>query len=341
VATAGTWLEVQKGPEVFPKADARVVPIFPIRTLEWPGDVVQLEVIEPAHRRLYEDFLEKGTRYLMAPLAILPDSGESMDEDTPAEQRQVCAVGALLKLTELKEVSEETDGAVKYKARHVVVGRARLRNILNPAAAFEVDAYGQKTDYLRGEVEVLLDDEAGPKPASGPSGDLLQFQAANYCVPSGEMTRVWEELRSLSLQLDEPRIESRGAIWVAVRESTTWQIASLWSRLQASKHRHRDGVRIIAEVQDWIEMQQKRGSLPEVLPDELDPRRIGLPEELFQRVTRAQQQQESPLPSSFYEPLLQVLNEDDASNRARLLLEMAREEVKISKSRVALKGVFR
>ena len=104
---------------------------------------------------------------------------------------------------------------------------------------------------------------------------------------------LFRSLRSLSLQLDEPRIESRGAIWVAVRESTTWQIASLWSRLQASKHRHRDGVRIIAEVQDWIEMQQKRGSLPEVLPDELDPRRIDLPEELFQRVLRAQQQQES------------------------------------------------
>lgn len=323
----GPWSELQKGPEVMPSdADAKVMPIFPVRTIEWPGSVVQLKVIEPAHRRLYEDFLMKGSRYLMAPLAILPHTGRAPTEDTPVDQRQVCTVGALLKLTDLKEVSEQTDGVVKYKARHTVVGRARLRGILNPSAAFEVDDYGAKIDYLRGEVEIMHDDE-------------LHEGGMDPNAPE-EMAKAMEELRCLSATLSEPRLESEEVIQNAMTNTTSWQIASLWTKLQQSKKRHRDGIHLISQVEDWVKMQQELGKLPQELPDELDPRAIGMPEDLLNQVKNMQQRIPPPLESGFFEPLLQVLGEDSARVRGELLTEMIENEVRATRARASLRSLL-
>lgn len=60
-------------------------------------------------------------------------------------------VGVLFYLDDLKEVSEQTDDRVKYVGSHSVIGRVRLRKVLNPAVA------ASRETYLKAEVEELKD----------------------------------------------------------------------------------------------------------------------------------------------------------------------------------------
>lgn len=67
------------------------------------------------------------------------------------------------------EATEQTDGLVKYVAKHRVVGRAKIHRLLNPSALFELNAKQvkrksssflslsqEKVNYLRAEAEIIL-----------------------------------------------------------------------------------------------------------------------------------------------------------------------------------------
>ena len=57
------------------------------------------------------------------------------------------------------EASEQTDGLVKYVAKHRVVGRAKIHRLLNPSALFELNAKQEKVNYLRAEAEIILEED--------------------------------------------------------------------------------------------------------------------------------------------------------------------------------------
>ena len=50
------------------------------------------------------------------------------------------STAAVLQLEDLMEATEQTDGLVKYVAKHRVVGRAKIHRLLNPSALFELNA---------------------------------------------------------------------------------------------------------------------------------------------------------------------------------------------------------
>merc|ERR1719346_935544 len=96
---------------------------------------------------------------MIAPLARLVAPDQPDGEDAPPEQRRLHSMGAILLLKELKEVSEETGGAVKYIAKHKVVGRASIGRLLNPSALFATDESEANSTYLQAEVDILEDPE--------------------------------------------------------------------------------------------------------------------------------------------------------------------------------------
>eukprot|EP00434_Breviolum_minutum_P027371 symbB.v1.2.024200.t1/scaffold2271.1/size83755/8 len=148
------WFEVTKGPELeLSEANqGRVLPIFPSPSVLWPGAHVQFAVIEPGHRKLYEDLLMSGARRVLAPLVDVPISGRPGGR--PSRYR-LHSMAALLNLEDLIEATEQTDGLVKYVAKHRVVGRAKIQRLLNPSALFDLNEKQEKTQYLRAEAEIL------------------------------------------------------------------------------------------------------------------------------------------------------------------------------------------
>jgi len=98
-----------------------------------------LNIFEPKYVSMYNDILMTGSRSF------------AVFARDPEDKNQLAAVGLSLYLTELKEVSRETNGAVKYQCTHNVTGRVRLHGVLNPVDVLSPDA------YVKAEVSDLVD----------------------------------------------------------------------------------------------------------------------------------------------------------------------------------------
>lgn len=297
-----------------------MLPVFPLRTIEWPGNTVELKVIDPAHRRMYEELLWSGKRRVVAPLAKLPIASDAPE----TEERRVHSMAPVLLLQDLKEVSGQTGGVVKYIAKHTVVGRARIQRLLNPSALFETDGTGAKVSYLQAEVEVLEE----------PKMELLKTSTAK------ELIDVWEEFRAISESQDEPRLQSEDLIKRSVLTTSTWQLADLWQRLLVAIRTYREKARLHAEVREWIRLRQSQGRLPQQLPPRLDAGQIGLPQHLREELVKSQGPIGVEFGSEFWDQLVTILATDDPETRRELLLQWAHEEVRVSEARKALRGVF-
>jgi len=93
------------------------------------GTAHTLNIIEPQHVSMFDNILMDGSRTF------------AVFARDPEDKNQLAAVGVNLYLTDLKEVSRQTKGAVKYQFTNVVTGRVRLRGVLNPWAAMSQTAY--------------------------------------------------------------------------------------------------------------------------------------------------------------------------------------------------------
>jgi len=120
-----------------------VLPLFPLGAVAYtPGSTQVLNIFEPRYRKMYSDILMSGGRRFVTTMV------NSEDSDTLAE------VGVVLYLEDLKEVSQQTNDAVKYVCSHKVLdSRVRIKHVLN-----EGDSRTRET-YLRCEVEELVDDD--------------------------------------------------------------------------------------------------------------------------------------------------------------------------------------
>jgi len=319
-----SWLELSEGPTLSPDSDAQVMPVFPLRTIEWPGTSVEIKVVDPACRRMYDDLLSSGRRYIVAPLSCLPTRGGRPDAETPPEERRLLSMGSVLMLEDLKDVSDQTDGAIKYLAKHTVVGRANIKRILNPSALFKSDLSNADVNYLKAEVELLPESR-------------MEVVNASWVK---DFVDIWEELRALSESLDEPRLESKSVIRQSVIRSTSYQLADLWQRLQVQSTIYRDKARVHTALRNWIETEQQQGRLPEKLPSQLNLQAIGTPQALIEAYTELATPGAVTLSKDFWDPLLNVLAEDDAEERRRKLRRLAQEEVKITRARSSLRSML-
>lgn len=303
-----------------PAEDATVMPVFPQKTIAWPGNTVELKIVEPGHRRMYEDLLLSGKRRILAPLARLPGT----EPAAPAEECRLHGMGSVLFLQELKEVSEQTGGAVKYVAKHTVTGRANITRLLNPSALLKTNASAESVDYLQAEVVVMEE----------PEMELLQTDTAKVLISA------WEELRMLSASLDEPRLESEQAIKQCILMQSTWQVVHLWERLQVATRTHREKVLVRSAMKEWIEGRQLMGELPQQLPQQLDITSIGMPELLVAAYVRSHSAGGIEMEGDFWEALLHILAASSAEKRRSLLLQWAQEEIKLLRARAGLRDLL-
>eukprot|EP00960_Hanusia_phi_P023800 702266-Hanusia_phi.AAC.2 len=132
------WLPMidPKAGDLEPSPNSTVLPLFPLGSFVYtvgnqsrcdggaltdlqPHSEHRLNIFEPRYRALYNDILFSGSRRF----AVC-----SMD---PVDGR-FAAVASVFYLKDLKEVSAATNDAVKYICDHEVIGRIRIKKILNP-----------------------------------------------------------------------------------------------------------------------------------------------------------------------------------------------------------------
>jgi len=302
---AGSWLQVTNTPTVDASEGARVMPVFPAPAILWPENTVEFCVVEPAHRRLYQDLLTSGAREIVAPFArmFLADGSCLMHDTAP-----------VLHLTELKDMTAKTNGAMKYLARHSVVGRASIKRLLNPSALFETDATQQRVNYLRAETEVLQDTGRG-------WGSL-------------ELAEYWGDLASVAQRIDEPRMGNVSAKEVSA--ISNWQLSALWYKLQVAVRAHRAEAQVADAVNSWIQKEQEQGRIHKDASDALDT----LPRPLLDQIKRLKGPLGPQFDLRFYEPFLTLLGTNDARTRKQLLESMALDELKLTRTRASLKAMF-
>eukprot|EP00440_Ansanella_granifera_P003875 gb/GFBE01004206.1/.p1 GENE.gb/GFBE01004206.1/~~gb/GFBE01004206.1/.p1 ORF type:complete len:378 (+),score=63.59 gb/GFBE01004206.1/:1-1134(+) len=321
------WLEVTRAPDMEAKGTGRVLPVFPSPSILWPGGVAQFGVIEPAHQRLYQDLLESGARHVVAPLVYSPvahcGAGREGFPQRP-DKYSLHSVAAVLRLEELQDASESSGGLVKYVAKHLVEGRARIKRALNPSALFETNEDQEKTDYLRVEVELLPEQDPEEEEASSPAEDT-----------AAELAGAWEELRLLSEQLVEPRFESP-LVPEKVAAASSWRLSESWYKLRSQVHNHREQARIATAVNAWIKAEKEQGRLHGNPSKALEH----MPQPLLDVVLRLNSPTGPKFETSFYDPFLRLLAAGGHPKRKELLLQMALEEVKTVRARMSIRDLL-
>jgi len=300
-----------------PADDATVMPVYPLPTIEWPGSEVELNVTDPAYVRMYQELLEAGQRRLVAPL-LRSSAGATNTAD-----RWLHSMAAVLYVEELTVAEADADGAVAYRAKHKVIGRANILRLLNPSALFQT-ALGANASCLRAEVDVIPD----------PHAEIVQTATAKQLMQS------LEELRKLSERLHEPRLQNEEIIKQSVLTTSTWQLVSLWQRLQIASRTYRARAHVNGVLRDWIEGQQSAGRLPTPLPDRIDIGELNAPASVVEAFMGARDPAGIDLGSEFWDRLLSILAAKDAEERWRQLLEWTREEVNLALARAAVRDVL-
>eukprot|EP00929_Paragymnodinium_shiwhaense_P090297 TRINITY_DN5044_c0_g1_i1.p1 TRINITY_DN5044_c0_g1~~TRINITY_DN5044_c0_g1_i1.p1 ORF type:complete len:549 (+),score=103.12 TRINITY_DN5044_c0_g1_i1:98-1744(+) len=106
-----------------------VLPIFPLSNSAYMPESEQIiNVYEPRYRALYNDILVSGSRRFVVS-AIHPVDG------------RFAKIGVVLYLEDLRDVSEETRGEIKFICTHRVIGRVRIDRVLNPSKWEDAETY--------------------------------------------------------------------------------------------------------------------------------------------------------------------------------------------------------
>jgi len=321
------WLEVLDQPSIDATPGTTILPVFPLTAIEWPGSTAQLNIIDPAYRRMYDDILMSGARRFMVTFTKSLPGGRVRYAEMPQEDRRLHAVGSVLYLDDLKEVSERTGGTVKYQAKHTVNGRARLLRLLNPSALFRTDSNGNKIDYLRAEVEFLNDtalvDEARCSRNMGTLANLWT------------LAKLWGDLFQLYNQAYGLRMDGGELTGESMAKSSSWRLAEFWQDMQSTVLLQREQMRVHGEFQEWVRTQQQQQ------PRDLDEMLKQLPQPLFEAIQRVNSGGGDIIAeSNLWEQLLLILSESTEDSRCMSLVKMAQTEIRLARAAVSLKDVL-
>ena len=162
-----------------------------------------LNIFEPRYRQMYSDILFNGSRRFAVPVSN-PETG------------RLANVAPVFYLEDLKEVSEQTDDAVKYVCSHKVIGRVRIDRTLNDKV------WSDRTTYLKAVVEPLED------------GD----DDEDLSTREGSLTDRFTSIIENQTKLQEPVrfTESLTSSLSAERgEDGLWRMAGLWQSLMQNR----------------------------------------------------------------------------------------------------------
>ena len=162
---------------VEPRSEVVELPVMPLNAVYLPSPSQQLMISEPRYLKLFDDILVNGSRMF----AVCHCRGSLL-----------ARVGLVFRLTDLKDVAQETNGHTRYVAEHEVRQRVRILSVLNP------EDQESKSEYLRAKVQFLEDPEEDTVPEE--LRVILQrilkfwFWLAIFCI----LVARFEVLRSVS-----------------------------------------------------------------------------------------------------------------------------------------------
>eukprot|EP00419_Tripos_fusus_P021491 CAMPEP_0172759728 /NCGR_PEP_ID=MMETSP1074-20121228/168270_1 /TAXON_ID=2916 /ORGANISM="Ceratium fusus, Strain PA161109" /LENGTH=296 /DNA_ID=CAMNT_0013593593 /DNA_START=109 /DNA_END=995 /DNA_ORIENTATION=+ len=273
------WLDAVEGPDQQVPEGNTILPVFPLNNVKWPGNEVVLEAVEPAYRQMYDDIIFTGARRVLIPFSpcVRGKPGLVRFPDMLPEDRRLHVVGSVVFVEDLKQ----TSGG--YLVKHSVLGRARIKQLLNPSALFNLDKDGWKVDYLRAEVESFNETDS-----------VLDERAARILEES------WEELRQLAKKSYEPELPPMPTL----RNHTIWQLADVWQKHQLEVNWFRVRNHVQAQVQAWIRLAKEEGRLPPVFASRDMPAIPSnfLPPALQQAVRQTASVRGLELSDEFWEP---------------------------------------
>ena len=119
------------------------LPVMPLNAVYLPSPSQQLMISEPRYLKLFDDILVNGSRMF----AVCHCRGSLL-----------ARVGLVFRLTDLKDVAQETNGHTRYVAEHEVRQRVRILSVLNP------EDQESKSEYLRAKVQFLEEPEEDTVP---------------------------------------------------------------------------------------------------------------------------------------------------------------------------------
>jgi Lon protease-like protein len=125
-----------------PPAASRYFPMFPMSSIMYdpsqkalpvftnfqdvpmPGMDVPLQIFEPRYRKMYDDLMtsQQGSS---SKTFVVPFSH-------PTIPTKYARFGLLYKITDIKEVADETNGMIQYRCNHRVTRAIRIQRIVNP-----------------------------------------------------------------------------------------------------------------------------------------------------------------------------------------------------------------
>jgi Lon protease-like protein len=289
-----------------PSEGALVLPCFPLGDDAYlPESKPGLNIFEPRYRQMYSDILFSGGRRFIVPPTRQEDPG----------QVKLAEVGVVFYLDDLQEVSEQTGDQVKYICKHSVIGRVRLKKVLNPRA------FADRSTYLKVECEDLVD--------SDEDADLSEAEA---------------NVEGLVFNLQElqgrsgGRVGWPGATGNATRGAGFWNMVSSWREYLLQRASLRKA-QFDKDLQERIVgyLREAKGEVPSQIS-------IGeLPESLQKEVVQMKQQFSediNPLVQVYRESAQVLVQSESHGERLQLLSDMLEQERKRLEAQVALKGIF-
>jgi Lon protease-like protein len=296
---------------------ATVVPLFPLGVTYLPYTKPVLNIFEPRYRAMYNDILFSGARRFMVC---------NVDGATG----RLAEVGVLFYLDDLKEVSEQTGDRVKFVGSHSVIGRVRLKKVLNPKMA------ETRESYLRAEVEELEDEDAGEDTAAA----------------EAEARKVFEEMVDTQARLgEEPRFTEavKGTVNFGRGSGTDdtglWGCVVLWQQFLEQRS-NVVGNKMQREVQkivmDFLKENKDGGK---VVNERGEMRLEDLPPPLVNEIRSTQRRYQEELDAMSSDPYgLQfqaLLQAPSHSSRLDIFSKIIGEEQKRLAAREQLKSMFK
>ena len=284
-----------------------LLPIFVMSEM-FPYQKMQLNIFEPRYRQMYSDILFNGSRRFAVPVSN-PETG------------RLATVAPVFYLEDLKEVSEQTDDAVKYVCSHKVIGRVRINRTLNDKV------WRDRTTYLKAVVEPLED------------GDDDEDLSTRERTLTDRFTSIIEN----QTKLQEPVrfTENLKATLSAARgEDGLWRMAGLWQSLMQNRLAAKE-----SELSDEIQklLRQYLESQGQDMRSKVTVQFDSLPAEIRAEFTRLQQQyreESAAMVSATIYPFVLLVQCDTHAERLSVFGEMLEEEEKRLQAKVALQSLF-
>jgi len=295
-----------------PKENTLVLPCFPLGSIAYvPGSEEILNIFEPRYRAMYSDILLSGGRRFVVP---------QVRQDQVEGSVQLAEVGVVLYLDDLKEVSEQTMDQIKYVCSHKVIGRVRIKRVLNPAV------FADRSSYLRVEVEDIVDEDLDTDYSAAEKKLIDTIEEVDRLQEEAE-----PDLKKFRLQMlagDGGQNATRDGLW---------SLLSDWSnyvdfRLQIFQQRFQRELQ-----QTVVSYFEKQGNVPRQvslndLPPELQKEVLALQEEL--------QEEAAPLQQIKPKTISLITQSANHGERLAILRSVIEEDGKRLKARLALKSVF-